>query len=160
MTDHPGEYETLALLSGFPRPDGPPDIVIGDPADPYLLRWFVIPHNKMFNVFYHRMLRDDHDVPHDHPWPSFSIMMRGQLREVLKDGSSRTLAAGDWVYRGPEFAHRLELVDHGCAETLFITGPKVRDWGFHCPNGWKHWRAYFDPDSPGEVGSGCGETIR
>jgi hypothetical protein len=61
------------------------------------------------------------------------------------------------VYRGPDFSHRLELINGHPAETLFITGPKVRDWGFHCPNGWVHWRDFVANDGIGAIGRGCGE---
>ena len=40
--------------------------------------------------------------------------------------------------------------------TLFLFGPTVRDWGFHCPNrGWVHWREFTAAGKPGEVGRGC-----
>ncbi|QSM01125.1 hypothetical protein SEA_NANOSMITE_80 [Mycobacterium phage Nanosmite] len=28
------------------------------------------------------------------------------------------------------------------AWTLIFTGPKIRSWGFHCPQGWIHWRQF------------------
>ncbi len=41
--------------------------------------------------------------------------------------------------------------------TIFLFGPTVRDWGFHCPQrGWVHWREFTAADKPGEVGRGCG----
>lgn len=47
------------------------------------------------------------------------------------------------------------------AWTLFITGPKVREWGFHCPKGWKHWRDFVgvrEGEARGdEKNVGCGE---
>jgi hypothetical protein len=86
----------------------------------------------------------------------FSVMQAGQLREITPEGS-RVIVAGDCVYRGPEFAHRLELIDGEPAETLFITGPKIRSWGFHCPKGWVHWRDFVAQGDTGAVGNGCGE---
>ena len=116
-----------------------------------------LPRNPTFNVYYHRILRDDDDrALHDHPWPSFSIMIKGQLREVLEDGP-RVVLAGDCIYRGPEMAHRLELIDGQPAETLFITGPRVREWGFHCPKGWVHWQDFTAPGDSSQIGRGCGE---
>jgi quercetin dioxygenase-like cupin family protein len=138
------------------RPDREPDFVIGGAERPYMLRWYVLPRNETFNVYYRRIVRDDDDrALHDHPWPSFSIMTLGQLREVTADGA-RIIRAGDCVYRGPEFAHRLALIDGAPAETLFVTGPKVRDWGFHCPKGWVHWSDFVAGDDHGNVGRGCG----
>lgn len=43
--------------------------------------------------------------------------------------------------------------------TLFITGPKVREWGFHCPKGWRHWRDFCGVPTGeargDEIGKGC-----
>lgn len=139
------------------RPTRAPDFVIGAAARPYMLRWWLLPRNDVFNIYYHRILRDDDDrALHDHPWPSFSIMVSGQMVEVTPDGE-RLIRAGDCVYRGPDFAHRLQLVGGGAVETLFITGPKVREWGFLCESGWRHWSVFVDPIHPGGIGRGCGE---
>jgi hypothetical protein len=46
----------------------PPDFVIGGDS-PYMLRWWIIPRNKFFNIYLHRFLRSDDDrALHDHPW--------------------------------------------------------------------------------------------
>jgi hypothetical protein len=75
-----------------------------------------------------------------------------------------------FLLRDPPARHRVELirqylysVEHRShsrelpALTLFITGPKVREWGFHCPQGFVHWRDFVHPDDPGGIGPGCGE---
>jgi len=64
--------------------------------------------------------------------------------------------AGDFKWRGTKYAHHLTLPD-GEAWTLFITGPNVRTWGFHCPKGWIPWKQFVDSDQPGQLGRGCGE---
>lgn len=140
------------------RPDREPDFKIGPADDPYMLRWWLVPRNDAFNVYYHVFLHDDDDrALHDHPWPSLSIMVSGSLREITQTGQ-RILGAGDVVYRAPDMAHRLELLHPGKpAETLFVTGPRCRDWGFHCPKGWVPWKQFVDGDEPGRVGRGCGE---
>ena len=142
------------------KPDREPDFLIGPPDDPYMERWFLIPRNPEFNVYYHRIRHDDDDrALHDHPWASISIMCHGQLEEIVHDDDrligSRIVTKGDVVFRSPLEAHRLKIVD-GPAETLFITGPRVREWGFHCPKGWVDWRDFVG-ENPGEVGRGCGE---
>jgi len=148
--------ESIVQL-GKMRPNREADFKIGPPDDPYMLRWWLLPRNDQFNVYYHRILKDDDDrALHDHPWPSFSIMTQGKMRELTPDGE-RIIEVGDCVYRGPEFIHRLELVDGWPAETLFITGPRVREWGFHCPKGFVVWSDFVDPTDAGNVGRGCGE---
>jgi hypothetical protein len=40
--------------------------------------------------------------------------------------------------------------------TIFITGPRVRQWGFYCmERGWIHWKRFTAADDPGAVGAGC-----
>ena len=42
--------------------------------------------------------------------------------------------------------------------TLFITGPKVREWGFWCPKGFRPWKEFVSlRDGGNEVGKGCDE---
>lgn len=138
------------------RPDRDPDYRIGG-DNPYLLRWYLLPRNPDFNIYYHRFLRDDDDrALHDHPWPSFSFMTKGSIREWTPEGP-RTLCTGDCVFRPAEFAHRLELIDNQPAETLFVTGARVREWGFHCPKGWVRWEDFVAEDDKGNIGRGCGE---
>lgn len=131
-----------------------PDFVIGDPTDPYMLRWWLIPRNRWFNVYLHHMRKDDDDrALHDHPWSSLSICIGGRLREHLRDRLPREIGVGRVVFRRAKFAHRLEIIRP--AWTIFITGPRVREWGFYCPKGWRHWQEFTNPVSKGEIGRGC-----
>jgi hypothetical protein len=140
-----------------------PDLVVGGSDSPYLLRWYVIPRNPLCNVYLHKFLRDDDDrALHDHPWPSVSFLLMGELWEVYKCGEvSNHFRKLPWlkpVYRPAEFAHRLMLsITHEPAWTLFITGRKVREWGFWCPQGFKHWRDFVAPDDSGKIGKGCSD---
>ncbi len=136
----------------------PADFIIGDPDEPYMKRWWLVPRDVEAdqNVYLHKIIRDDDDrALHDHPWPSVSIVLHGTLREVLPEGE-RLLKPGSVVRRNAKDAHRLEVVD-GPVWTLFVTGRREREWGFHCPNGWVHWENFVNPNNPGEVGPGCGD---
>lgn len=135
-----------------------PDFVIGEPGDPYLRRWFVVPRNLGCNVYLHEILRSDDDrALHDHPWPNTSMLLDGRYVEHTPDGSFMREAG--WIgSRAAEAAHRLEILPGERAVSLFITGPKIREWGFHCPKGWVHWQD-FTGGAHGElVGRGCGEA--
>lgn len=143
-------------------PKRPPDFVIGPHHAPYLRRWWIIPRNRWVNVYLHEIRRDDDDrALHDHPWWNVSILLRGAYREIRKDGSRKIHRAGSIIFRSATTAHRLELpVENGgvrYAWSLFITGPRVREWGFHCPNGWVIWSDFVDPNDSGKIGRGCGE---
>lgn len=138
-----------------------PDIEIGGSADPYLRRWFLIPRNRWFNIYLHEFCRSDDDrALHDHPWWNLSILLRGQYVEhTISNGGVNvrtTRAAGDLKFRKAKSAHRIELT-HGRCWTLFLTGPRIRDWGFHCPQGWRHWRIFTSGPNGETIGRGCGE---
>lgn len=140
----------------------PPDVVIGGEADPYMRRWWVIPRNRFFNVYLHHFLRSDDDrALHDHPWWNVSVLLVGRYtEETINAGGVHVRTerqAGQFAFRGASHAHRIELT-HGACWTLFITGPRIRAWGFHCPRGWVHWRDFTNPADGGKtVGRGCGE---
>lgn len=58
------------------------DGVDGGPRRPYLVRWYLIPRNPIFNIRLHRFLHGDDDrALHDHPWRSWSLLLSGRYRE-------------------------------------------------------------------------------
>jgi hypothetical protein len=135
-----------------------PDVIIGGEEEPYLLRWFLIPRNHRLNGYLHEFRRSDDDrALHDHPWVNISIVLAGEYTEhsILPGGIHlrRIRRAGDIVFRWARTAHRIELHAGPCI-SLFLTGPRLREWGFHCPNGWVHWKK-FTSASGHEVGKGC-----
>lgn len=166
-----------------------PDLFIGGRENPYLLRWYVIPKNPVFNIYLHKFCRSDDDrALHDHPWLfNMSILLKGDYIEHMpllkskwpKDQRTMTKvrrAFGVW-FRPGKAPHRVELYAKNLAEfyaadllalhkgapiaeepvwTIFITGPRVREWGFYCKWGWRHWKD-FVKNTPGssEVGRGC-----
>lgn len=138
-----------------------PDVVIGGHSKPYMWRWYVIPRNPVFNIYLHLFWRSDDDrALHDHPWVNFSWLLTNTYTEHrISDGGINLKIqryAGDWVFRSTgKIAHRIELTDGPCF-TLFITGPRYRQWGFHCPfYGWVHWRDFTNANDPGDIGKGC-----
>jgi hypothetical protein len=148
-----------------------PDFVVGaeDPSGAYLRRWWLIPRNRWLNVYLHEFLRDDDDrALHDHPWPWLSFLLAGAyIEHTIAAGGvhHRALrAAGSLKASGPWRAHRVELTRRVAggrmrvvpAWTVFITGPVLRTWGFHCPRvGWVPWQRFTAEGKPGEVGPGC-----
>jgi hypothetical protein len=148
----------------------PPDQIIGSGDNTYLLRWYLIPHNHRMNIYLHKFVRSDDDrALHTHPWNfNISVLLRGAYDEVTAAGVQR-LDEGQIKVRIGEAPHRVRLcptvgstVDgfvtavERPAWTLFITGPKVREWGFLCPQGWRHWKDFTRSTGAGnEVGRGC-----
>mgnify|MGYP006920573744 CR=1 FL=1 len=132
-----------------------PDFVIGGQEDPYLCRWWLMPRNPVFNVYVHLFLRSDDDrALHDHPWAfNCSILLDGQYLEHTPAGEF-VRRAGDRKFRWGPAPHRIELTTGPCW-TMFMTGPRVRSWGFLCPQGWVHWRDFTDQRDKGAIGKGC-----
>lgn len=159
----------------------PPDFIVGGEKDPYLLRWYLLPRNRLCNVYLHKFLRDDDDrAMHDHPWSSLSIVLKGGYFDITPgpDGTEQRVwrGVGSVIFRSAVSRHRVECRRESfCvfdteswlqgqqavkeiarpAWTLFITGPRVREWGFWCPRGWVHWRDFTAGTNGEEVGKGC-----
>ena len=55
-----------------------PDEVIGEHN---MLRWWLLPQNRLFNVYLHKHEGDDPRVPHDHPADNLSVLLSGELME-------------------------------------------------------------------------------
>jgi hypothetical protein len=137
-----------------------PDFIIGEEPQPYLRRWWVIPRNNFFNIYLHQFLRSDDDrALHDHMYVNVSYLLEGiYIEHTIAQGGvhrQQLYKVGDLRFRLPATAHRIE-VDAPCW-SLFITGPRVRQWGFHCPKGWRHWKVFVDERDHGKIGRGCEE---
>lgn len=152
----------------------PPDVIIGTADNPYMHRWHLIPRNRWLNLYLHRFWRSDDDrALHDHPWWNCSLLLAGSYVEhmIAAGGIHRRerLTAGALRLRPAKAAHRIELEPSEAGPqpclTLFATGPRIRDWGFHCPRGWVPWRVFTSDVTPldgsgprvSSIGRGCGE---
>jgi len=143
----------------------PANFTVGadDTAGAYLLRWWLIPRNPLFNVYLHRFLRSDDDrALHDHPWAWCSLLLKGRyIEHTIAAGGvhrRRVRLPGSLRIALPSTAHRVEILPGEGAWTIFLTGPRVRLWGFHCPDqGWIDFRRFTAArhGKPGEVGPGC-----
>lgn len=134
-----------------------PDFIIGS-DQPYMLRWWLLPRNPLLNIYAHKFLRSDDDrALHDHPWSSMSVLLHGLYVEHEPGGKATTRVARDITTRGATSLHRVALEDSPQGPvpciTLFITGPRVREW--------RHWRDFCavlpDGRNAGKIGRGCGE---
>lgn len=111
----------------------------------YLRRWHLLPRNPVFNVYLHHFLRGDEDrALHDHPWHSVSILLRGRYDELTDNGKLHHRTSRWPVFRRASVAHRIILPEGQTCWTLFITGPKIRAWGFLCPQGHIHNQEFLE----------------
>lgn len=141
-----------------------PDLIVRRGSDnlPYLRRWHLIQRNRFLNVYLHCFERSDRSVPHDHPWWSLSWCLRGYLFErvgVSPNIKTRFVEIGNVRLRRPSTPHQIivpdSLIGKSGVWTLFITGPRIREWGFHCPNGWRVWKDFVSAEDLGAEGAGC-----
>ena len=131
--------------------------VIRDRLDdePYLERYYVFLKDRdwfPFNIFVHKFLKSDPDHLHDHPWPYFTLILKGGYYEWVpyydKDNKKMTEIC---KWRGPGHFrickatsyHRIDLNPAVTAWTLFIPGPQKREWGFLVRNKWIHNNDYL-----------------
>lgn len=121
----------------------PADLVIGRGSNdvPYMERWFITrsfpERGETFPCFYvHRFSWSDQEELHDHPWDNLSIVLRGSYVEDTPAGQF-TRAAGHMVGRSATDTHAIRSVEPGTV-TLFMTGPRLREWGFHTAEGFVH----------------------
>ena len=117
--------------------------------DKYMERFPLIPKNPFFNPYLHWWLGNDSldRGLHDHPWWTLSIHLWGpRLGEYSLDGPIRKRLTVRYrelpriVIRSPKHAHAVVKSGRQPALTLFLTGPRVRRWGFWTrrePVGWQ-----------------------
>ena len=124
--------------------------------EPYLERYYLFLRERNrfpFNVFLHKFLKSDPDDVHDHPWPYATLILKGGYWEWIPQFNSRGEKIGEIaVWRKPgsfrwcsaKSYHRIELDPNVTCWTLFMPGPKQRDWGFLVKNKWVQWEQYLE----------------
>lgn len=122
---------------------------------PYLERYYLFLKERdrfPFNVFLHKFLKSDPDDVHDHPWPYATLILKGGYWEWIPIFDSVGRKTGEIQHwRGPGHFrtcsatsyHRIELDPNITAWTLFMPGPKQREWGFLVKNKWVQWQEYL-----------------
>lgn len=140
---------TLKLIRRITR--RPPDFIVD--VD-YMDRWYIIPRNRFFNIYFHNFIGSDAPTPHDHPWISLGWILQGQYIEHTPTGP-HIRKQGDIRFRMPKSLHWIEIDKP--VYTLFITGPRVRRWGFQCKDRWVDHETYIARRGGNRLASGCGE---
>jgi len=123
--------------------------------EPYLERYYLFLRERErfpFNIFLHKFLKSDPDDVHDHPWPYATLVLKGGYWEWIPHFDTVGRKIGEYqVWRGPghfrvskaRSFHRIELDPDITAWTLFMPGPKQREWGFLVRNQWIQWEEYL-----------------
>ena len=98
-----------------------PDFIVGadSPDGAYLHRWYLIPRNRVLNIYLHQFLRDvDDRALHDHPWPWCSLLLDGAYFE-------HTIAAGGIHRRQLRPARAADLEAAGQAQLALVWRRKL-----------------------------------
>ena len=126
---------------------------------PYLERYYLFLKDRKnfpFNVFLHKFINSDPDDVHDHPWPYFTLILKGGYWEWVPvfDHGGKMVAeerywrgAGHFRYSPAKSYHRIELKQGITCWTLFMPGPHRRDWGFLVNDEWVHYKNYLEMKS-------------
>lgn len=120
----------------------------------YLLstRWLAPVFPKLsYRVVLHHCVLSDIDGMHDHPWKWWCKVLEGGYWETVPDENGRRKRiwrdpSHGWRSQKAKDYHRLELPYDGASSwSLFIMGPKEKDWGFQDRDGnWIQWKEYID----------------
>ena len=114
--------------------------------EPYLERYYLFLTDRKrfpFNVFLHKFLKGDPDDLHDHPWPYFTIILRGGYWEYTPQGKFWR-KPGHFRFCSSRSLHRIELDPGVTCWTLFFPGPQLREWGFVKDEEWVQHEQYFE----------------
>jgi hypothetical protein len=85
-----------------------------------------------FNLYLHRLWAPQaHPECHDHPWWFYTIVLKnGYFEYQAGDKVWYYRLPGAFLYRPANFSHNV-ITPWGVCWSLVLTGPKVREWGFH-----------------------------
>jgi hypothetical protein len=99
-----------------------------------------------FNVFLHKFHKGDPGDVHDHPWPYFTLILKGGYYEWVLSGNCQVRkwrGPGHFRFCSATSYHRIELKDGVTPWTLFMPGPQTREWGVLVKNKWIHNDSYL-----------------
>ena len=123
--------------------------------EPLLTRYYLFLKERKhfpFNIFLHKFHKGDPGDVHDHPWPYFTLILKGGYYEwVPKFNSKKEMIGEIRHWRGPghwricssSSYHRIELKEGVTPWTLFMPGPQTREWGFLVKDKWIHNDSYL-----------------
>jgi hypothetical protein len=122
--------------------------------EPLLTRYYLFLKERKyfpFNVFLHKFHKGDPGDVHDHPWPYFTLVLKGGYYEYTPNFKYGKMVGETKHWRGPGHwricssysYHRIELKDGVTPWTLFMPGPQTREWGFLVKNKWIHNDSYL-----------------
>lgn len=78
------------------------DFVIQPHDEPIMSRWYIIPRNKWFNIYLHRLDGTNPQHAHDHPWWNLSFLLKGKRKEYMPYDPLPSWEVGQWAHPASE----------------------------------------------------------
>lgn len=108
-------------------------------------RWRILT-TPWFNIYIHRIFKADEDkYLHNHPWDYTYFILDGSYKETYnEDGTeiSQILEPGSYGDNDGYRFHKIEELYSKSVTTLFITGPRYRDWQYNIDGLWIDHKVY------------------
>ncbi|GFE71299.1 hypothetical protein [Chroococcus sp. FPU101] len=125
-----------------------------DGSKPYMERYYLLFKDKLaesesakalpFNLMLHKICLSDPDDLHDHPWWYATFILKGGYWEITPKGKYWR-GAGHFRIRPPHSLHRLEIPEDSQGSwSIFLRGPKQKNWGFVKHGTWIEHRNYLE----------------
>jgi hypothetical protein len=117
--------------------------------EPLLTRYYLFLTDRKwfpFNIFLHKFHKGDPGDVHDHPWPYFTLILKGGYYEWILSGNCeirKWRGPGHFRFCSATSYHRIELKEGVTPWTLFMPGPHKREWGFLVNNKWIQHEKYL-----------------
>lgn len=116
-------------------------------GNPYLIRYRLWKSKRLGIYLHHILLSDSDRNLHDHPFDFTTRILWGSYIEHQPYQAPRRCRMGTKLVHIATDLHSIELPKSGrTVWTLFIRGPKYREWGFQTPAGWVHEKEYHEKE--------------
>ena len=114
--------------------------IISKKGELHFRRWGI--NAFIFGIYIHQIYKADEDKHlHDHPWDYMSLCLKGSF---IEEGEKiiTVVKPGSFIARKATRFHKIREMITTSANTLFITGPRRRVWGYDVNDVWIEGKNY------------------
>lgn len=98
-------------------------------------RWRIL-STPIISIYIHRIYKEDQDpYLHDHPWNYFGLIINGSYTEQTPN-KLNVLMPGAFAFKKATDFHKIQKLNTDSVTTLFITGRRIREWGYKIYGYW------------------------
>lgn len=114
-------------------------------SNAFMIRWIII-RTKWFNIFVHKFLKSDENLPHSHPFNFISVLLWGSYVEQVYTGNELIeikRRAPSIMFRNGFIFHKI-ILKKSSPITICLTWPAGKNWHYLTNNGEViKWRKYL-----------------